>query len=342
MSATWQRIALALGVPPAASGSRCALCGSSPYARAGSTRDLLGVGWSDWGLMADRSGASLCAGCVALISGKPGRVPPPLRLRNLAVVDGVYSTPDTAQMWDLLTAPPAAIEVLSWATSKQKQHHLHAGACTPTRLAVGSDHGTIIVEPNRIVALTAALLALRTSVKDKPLVSRTEILSGAYSTATITRAGARRWADAEAVIAPYRGTPLLALLVAHCPAVPLDPSQEPFHTMALDQTDHDCLALLDALAGGSQLRVTDGKGFWGGIFARRLQRHAHRPFADFVARCMQDLEVSAVGDSAAQLAAIVQGWSAETEAAVMQRIADRAMLLVALTFDARKARKEAA
>lgn len=332
-------IAAAAGVPLDPSGWTCALCGPTPFARAGSTRDLLGVGWSDWDLMADRTGRSLCAGCVTLISGKPGRIPPPLRTRNVAVIDGTLHLPDWSAMWPLLTEPPAGLTVLSWATSKQKQHHLRAGLSAPDRLVVGADDGAIVLRPARHAALLTALLCLRAGDADKPRCTRTEILSGQYAPATIMRLGARQWRDAESVIAPHRGTALLELLVAHCPVTSATPTQES-DLMALDPTDDDALLILHALQVGAQLRHDDPKAFWGGQFVRRVERHAHRALPDFLARAMRDLGVDAMGDPASTLASVARDWDAARHEAVMRRLADRAALLVALTYDARKARKE--
>jgi hypothetical protein len=338
------QIATALGIVPEPPGCCCAACGPSPFPSAGPAHRVLGAGWSDWETMYDRGGRLLCTGCQAILGGRPGRVPPPLRMRNIAVIDGALSLPDWAALWALLTAPPPGLTVLSWATSAQKHHAMHARLSTPEHLVVGSDHGPIDVRPAWIADLAAAILTLRAGPDGKGRVSRAEILSGAYAPATIMRVGARAWQMAEAAIAPHRGSLLLDLLVACCPVTPLpDPTED--SAMALDAVDHDCLAVLAPLAQGSALRQSDPIAFWKSLFVRRVVRHTHRSLADFIARAMADLGVDGVGEPAAALATIAETWPPEREAATMRRLADRAPLLVALTYDARKtttARKEPA
>jgi hypothetical protein len=332
-------LARAAGIAEGA-GCWCACCGASPFDRAGPLGKSLGAGFSDYALLEAPGAPDLCAGCQRLLGGRPGDTPPPLRTRSVAVIDGALALPDYVAMWALLTDPPSGLALLSWATSKQRHHWLSAEPSTPTHLRVGSDTGTIDLRPARERALVAALLTLRRAdAKGHAWCSRDAILSGHYSAPAVARA-AQAWADAEAVVAPHRGSPLLALLVAHAPALPAA-TPDPDPTM-LDPTDQLAADLLGHLARDSGYRVNHGKEFWGGVFARRVQRHAWRPLPTFVARMLADLEVAPHAPGAQAALGVVRDLPDGEARAVMRALGERSPLLVALAYDAHVRARDAA
>jgi len=333
----YHHIAAACGIP-ALGPSLCALCGPSPFAAAGFTRDVLGVGWSDWHLMADRSGREFCAGCCRLTKGKPGSEPAPLRSRSFCVRSGVYRQLDRATFYETLCTPPEDLEVLSWATTGQRHHHLHAGWCDAVRLRVGSDDASIQVDVLAVQSLVEALSVLRAGPKAKAVCTRDEILTGRYRPATIAALGAARWRAAESAIVSWRGSPVLRLYVEHTPVVDV-----PIFTRedaVIDPVDQQIVELLSALSLQSRRRQSDPIRFWGSLFLRRVQRHAHRDLPQFLSRMMQDLEVEPSGAAARAVTHTITTVDAQSAQEFMQHVADRAPVLVALTYDARQTRKE--
>lgn len=342
-----QTLARALGVAddPAGVGSRCALCGPSPFPRSGPVARGFGVGFSDWDACEDPAAPDLCAGCARLLAGRPGDEPPPLRTRTVAVVDGAIVLPDAATVWGWLLEPPPALTVLSWAVSRQRPHWLYAEACTPERLGVGSDGGTIGVEPAHDGALGAAVAALRAcepgDPKQRAWCTRDEILSGRYRAATLAGRAAR-WRALEAIVAPRRGDPALALFLAHCPVGPVSTSIPPITEVpVLDPLDLEAAQLLAALAQDSHYRQTEGLQFWGGVFARRVQRHAGRPLAAAVSRLLEDLRVPPASPGAQAAIERLRALDTPAQQAVAQRLRERTTLLVALAFDAVRAARDA-
>jgi len=326
------RTALALGISTGA-GCQCASCGESPFDVAGKSQDILGIGWSDWHLMANRSGAVICTGCHRLMRGRGGDVVFPLRLRSFAVIDGVFVPHDRKQMWATLLHPSPGIEVLSWATSAQRQHHFTAERSTSGHLRIGSDDAVIPVSPLRMRPLVAALCDLRSGPAAKAACTRAEILSGEYRPSTIAALGAARWSQAEAQIAPWRGTAALQLYVEHCPVsdAPLSPPPP-----MLEREDERAIALLGPLARSSQFRNANPIQFWSSFFLRRVQRHAHRPLPQFLTRIMQDLQVEPTGEAARVVDETLRTLDASEQDALMKRIHQHTPVLIALTYEARK------
>lgn len=331
-------LARALGVSNGA-GSRCACCGDSPFDRAGPAHRVLGGNFADFGSLIAPDASDICLGCQRILAGRPGDTPPPLRTRSLAVIDGELHLPDYAAFWSLLTDPPNALTVLSWAMTRQRHHVLHAELSTPTRLRVGSDGGTIDVRPARDRCLIAAILRLRRAdAKGFGWCTRDEILSGHYRASAIAQA-AHAWAESEAVVATVRGSPLLGLLVAHAPILP-DSTSRTDDTM-LDPIDQTAADLLGHLARDSGYRVSHGKEFWGGVFARRVGRHAWRPLPAFVARMLVDCEVAPHAPGAQSALGIVRELDEATARDVMRRLTERTSLLIAIAYDAHAQAKAA-
>ncbi|MFM1991301.1 MAG: hypothetical protein RJA99_4258 [Pseudomonadota bacterium] len=330
-------IAHAIGVPPG-DGCRCFVCGDSPFRSAGSWQKALGVGFSDWDCCEDRYADDVCEGCLRILSGRPGDDPPPLRTRTIAVIDGALSLPTIEETWSLLRSPPAGLQVLSWAVSKQKHHALYAELSTPSCVRLGSDSRTIDYRPERDDLLVEAVLRLRGGdEKGRAWFTRDEILSGYYPPPKIARS-ASRWAEAEAVILPRRGDAVLSLIVSHAPVTAADQHTEDLMT---DDIDNRVVALLAALAQDSQHRRRDGLAFWQSLFLRRIQRHSGRPFAAFAARMLDDLAVEPHSAGARAVAEQVAVTRSDDEIALMQRLRERPVLLLALVYQSHQLAVEA-
>ena len=114
-------LARALGIQSGA-GCRCAVCGDSPFAAAGPRAVVLGGNFTAVGDLADRDAPHVCAGCARLLAGRPGDDPPPLRTTSFICIAGALRPVRVADLWQVLTAPPAGQFVTSWAVSR-KTHH---------------------------------------------------------------------------------------------------------------------------------------------------------------------------------------------------------------------------
>lgn len=319
-------VAAALGIATGQQ-SLCACCGDSPFPRAVRAEVKLGHGFADFGLLCAPNAPDLCAGCVAILAGAP---PHTLRMYSIAVIESQLRRLSFDEMWSILTAPPAGIRVLSWATSGQRHHVLHAETSSPALLRIGSDAGTISVIPERDAGLVTALLALRSGRrKDKAIFTRGEILSGDYRAHSIAAFGAQEWAQHESTISQRRGDPALALYVAHCPVTP--PLTFTTDDM-IDDTDQTAIKLLSALAQSSTMRATDGLVFWGTTFRRRVQRHSARDLPVFVSRMMSDIGVEP-HTPGAQLAVQIASLPEPEAIAVSERLRTRPEILIALSYE---------
>lgn len=87
------KVALACGSRPGR-GCHCAYCGASPFDAEKLLRDVSEAVRS----VRVFPGDTICLGCADLLSGKPGRVPPPLRMRNVLVVGDKISHPKTTEL----------------------------------------------------------------------------------------------------------------------------------------------------------------------------------------------------------------------------------------------------
>jgi len=316
-------VARSLGVTPE-QGCECAVCGESPYLLSGrSVRKT----FADWDFL--RGHERLCDGCEAIMGGKPGRQPPPLRTISF-VADGERLQPlDRAGMWPLLRRWPVGT-VVSWARSRQKHHVLSAGVVTEDELPVGSDHGTVRVRRPDLVVLSAVerLLSVR-------CFSRAEIVTGRYRADRIAAFGVTLWRDLERVVAQYRGRGIVDLACWCAPGSEHRPEQQR-REQVLPRTDLLAVDLLGAIARASERRRNDGLAFWGGWYQRRVDRFARLPLADCVSRLLGECAVPPSSDEA-QLAArlLAELSDADTEA-ISAALRSRSQLLIALAFDRRK------
>lgn len=142
-------MASALGIAPGG-GCLCAFCGPSPFGAAGlacaGAKGALSGNFTEWQTL--RPHPEVCKGCAGLLGGHPSREPRPVRLLNLAIVDGEISRPTSAELLRLVLDPPGSC-ILSWATSNKKHHWRHAGLSSPELVQLGSDAGTIRYRPRQ-------------------------------------------------------------------------------------------------------------------------------------------------------------------------------------------------
>ena len=330
-------LALALGVKPGKEGSPCAIAGQSIFDRKTPRAQALKT-LGDHDLLAINSPAMfVCAGCMELLGGKPGRDPPPARMRSLLLVDNEITYLDRAGFYNLLLTPPEDRFVLSWASSGKKNHWIHAGWSTAQRLRIGSDDGPIDYIPTLHRKVIEALRQLRSgATKLKPAFTIAQVTSGDYPAARITAFGAHDWFDLERVIAPVRG-PLLDLL-AWC--IPVLPRQEERgeREMAIDPNDQQAADLLGEIALGSQRRVEEGLQFWGGYFRRRVERFAPQPLATCVSRLLDECQVSSA--TSTRVVGMLRGYDEKATQATEGALRRRGALCVALAFDYVKTERE--
>jgi hypothetical protein len=334
MNLALHKIAAALDVPTADSWTDCALCARSPFGRSGLVRDRMGASFSQWAILARPECSDICAGCVRILAGKPGDQPPPLRLASCAIIEGQLRILNVAGVWDVLSAPPDTPFILSWAESKKKHHALYAGVSTAERMLIGSDSGQIEYRPSQHVDLLNAVIALLAgdAAKKRPSFGRSTIVRGDYSAPSIQKFGPEAWLRHESVIAPCRGSSLLALICAIAPVTQLIPSQE---MGMIDSADRDAAMLCGAIARGSSVRQSDGLMFWTGYFRHRVARFSRLPLRDFVSRMMDECRVDASQAAVRELVEMLSGWSAEHTSLVEESLRRRPGLVVALAYDFR-------
>lgn len=321
-------IAEALGVAGDGEGSRCSLCGDTPYPSAGRL-SALGEKFSAHAQLADPAADSVCRGCERLLAGRPGSKPPPLRTVSFLVHGGAMRELRTADFWPILTAPPAGAFVASWSVSRQVHHWLHARISTHDLLRIGSDHGTIEYRPDRDGALLDAVQSLLYSpTGTAPLLSRRSILAGDYHPSAMSKFGLARLRDLDRIVAPRRGDPLLPLLVA---CAPVHSNHQEDNAM-IDPADQQAARLLACIAASSDHRRKDGKAFWSGFFRHRVERFKDLDLAQFISRMLD--ECSCSGQDAVAAARMLREMPEETMRAVRAALCNRPALCVALSYDA--------
>lgn len=317
-------MAAALGVVPGR-GSRCAVCGPSPYGAVGPTSRVLGTNFTDHERLADSGAPDVCAGCARLMAGRPGDDPAPLRTVSVRCRVGTLTVLDQAAWWALLTGAEAldpAGEVLSWATSRKRHHWLRAGTSTPERWAVGSDEGTIVWTPDPRVP--AAVLSLRQIGATKGA-----ILSGHYP----PRLRSEHLATvgcAEDVLQDVRGYPVLDLIVWAAPSIDRSDQRPTEETDVIDPTDARAAELIARLVWGAEVRANDGKVFWAGYLLRRLRRFRRLPLASCVSKLIAECRVSA--QAATDAVAMLEAMDAEAVEQTEHALRDRTELIHALAF----------
>lgn len=323
------RIASAVGVGFGEDGSRCAICIDSPFDTAGPVKQALGPVFALHEHLADPGAGKVCGGCKAVLSGKPGRQPPPLRMVSFRLRPGRHLEFLThTDWWPIIRSGPEDGEILSWGRSKKKQHMLFAGFSGRGTWRVGSDDGQIIGRHSRMAV--EALESLRECG-----ASKAEILLGRYRPQRTAKFG-DEIERAENDIRELRHTPYMAWLLWALPSDPIK-RNERGNGMALGRHDRIAVNLLAAIAWNSSYRRMEGIQFWDGFFAGRINRFALRPLPDFAASLIAEAKVPAM--KAGEAARIVEGMDAADEEATMDAIRKRGAMLLGLVFDEMEARR---
>lgn len=254
-------IGLALGAVPDGVGSRCAVCGDSPFSSERPSSDVFGPGFVDFDLLADAAAEMTCAGCALMLGGKPSRENPPLRMGHFAVIAGVMERADGERMVEVLRGLEG-VEAVGWAVSRQKHASLRCGPCGAGVLLVGCDHGTIDWRPARDARLLDAVSALRAVFRAE------DVAAGSYAPHQIQALGVDVWKAAEAVVSAYRPSLHLDMATALVRR-PLVETKEALN-VAIPQEYRAAAELLAPLTQACALRTEDPIRFWSEILPRRL------------------------------------------------------------------------
>lgn len=309
----------------------CAVCGpGAPFAVAGKLA-VLGPLFSNQTAFACPTSPFVCAGCKALLSGRPGRQPPPLRMVSFRCPTDAPAIHEIAKTgwWDLLSDPDRPPEVVSWAESRKRQHQLHAGVSSRGEWRVGSDHGRI--EWSHDGCVMAAVYDLRAAG-----ASRARILTGRYHPSWRSKHAVLIYRT-DRVLDPWRGTRALVLICHAAPDLEAGKTTKEA-PMPIAPADQRAVDLLADVAQCADARVSDGLRFWGGFFEARVSRFARLPLMDFLSRLQTEIRAStssmgAVCDRAAAM-------SDEDAAAVMTALRQRRAAIVALAFESIKRRRK--
>jgi hypothetical protein len=297
--------------------SRCIVCGDSPFAEGRPVSDLFGSSFTDFGLM-QGDGEVACQGCSAMLGGRPGGTPMPLRLGHFAVLGEDLARPTSVQLWALLYDPPEDLHAIGWTATRQRHASLRCGPCSPGLLMVGSEQGTIPWDVEQCRPLLDAVHALRAQA------SQDVILTGQYPPHVIATLGPL-WEPNEEVVRRWRPSMQLQMAVA------VTPRPEPKETEPMPMTESQTRAarIVADLASASAARKANALDFWGGLLARRLTVSASRQdLVQAVGDLMQRIQVSPllVSDTVDALR-----WMPEDEAAAtLREMRDRPLLIVAL------------
>lgn len=193
-----------------------------------------------------------------MLGGRPGSVPPPLKAAHFVVVDGQLLKPSGAELLPFVVSPPEGIQAIGWTANRKKHASLRCGPCSPLRVEVGTEDGTAAVDVAVARELAEVIAELRVRA------SQDEILSGVYNPANAYALGPRLY-ELEDRIASWRGTPVLALLVAlvRRPEAPAGEVE-----LELTQGQRDAGRILLLLGNGSPKR--DPIEFWKTLLPRRV------------------------------------------------------------------------
>jgi hypothetical protein len=331
-------LAAALGVEPG-TGCECAFCGPSAFSSAG---DLRSISDAVVALQRHPGADQICGGCKRLLAGKPGDDPPPLRLRSLLWVEGGgLSYPTRDELRAVIAAPPPGPHVVSHAVSRKKHHVLHAGLSDARLQRWGTDDRMVHVYPeehDRVLQDIETMLAWH---------SRTEVDLASYSAPRISAQG-RDWFDVEDRLRQYRGTQVWTLILIPLARKPERGTAPPAQAKSLDPFDlfaeYDMIDRIDALASGmladiagaSGYRAERGLDFWRGFFARRLERHAHRPLAELASRLMADCQCSTTSPDVARVIEALSTITDDDAAAVLVALRTRPALLISMAYSERR------
>jgi hypothetical protein len=214
---------------------------------------------------------------------------------------------------------------------------MHAGVSTPECQLIGSDCATIVHMPGEHAELRAAVRGLLAGDDPKrPAFPRSTIVEGTYHPARIREFGPPRWAQFEAVIARYRGDPVLELIAAAAPVLPADPAET--EADMIDHHDAEAAELLASIVRGSERRKNAGLEFWSGELRARLERVRRLPLADIVSRLGDACGVP--GSALAEAVSRVRAMSKDEQQSVQRAFRERPKLIEAIAFDVQRQRRE--
>lgn len=261
-------LAAARGVTPGA-GCDCVVCGASPYDVGRPAGGLLGPGFTDFDALRSPHSEHACEGCCSILGGKPGSVPMPLRMGHFAVVDGELLRPSGEELLALLVDPPAGLTVIAWTATRKRHASLRCGPCADGLLMVGAEQGTIAWD----VAEGRALVHAATTLRQH---ARTEhVATGQYPPHVILALGAA-WEPAEAVVARYRPSLTLDMVVALVRRPDTLTTTEEA-SVPISEIHRRAGSLLLAIGRASADRDADAIAFWATLFPRRVAAAADRP-----------------------------------------------------------------
>lgn len=310
--------------------SRCAVCGPSPYASGRPTKAVLGPNFTDYDLLTDASAPDVCGGCAAMLGGKPGSVPMPLRMGHFAVVDGELLRPGIAELVELIYSPPAEIQAIAWTATRKRHASLRCGPCSPDHLMIGTETGTVAWDVAEGRTLIDAVAALRASA------SQEVILTGQYPPHVVLALGAA-WEPAEAVVSRYRPSPTLELAVAL--ARRPESTDTPEAAMPISEPYRRAADLVLCVGQSSTVREGDPIAFWAHLLARRLTSAAQRPtLLAMVGRLAQDIR--AQPSLMADAVAMIEDMTEEQAAEVLRLCRDTPLLVIAFARQISRERYE--
>lgn len=322
-------IASARGIKPSPSGSVCVICGESPYAVGRPAAGLLGPNFTDYDALQSPDAPDACEGCCAVLGGKPGSVPMPLRMGHFAVVDGELLRPDSAELLALLIDPPAGIQAAAWTATRKRHASLRCGQCSPDHLLVGAETGTIAWDVAAGRRLVEAVSTLRASARQE------HVLSGEYPPHVILALGAA-WEPAEAVVAAYRPSLLLDMAVT---LVRRPESTTTETSMPIAESERLAGELLLSIGQASTLRDADPIAFWATTFPRRVAAAGSRAtLLDAAGWLAEKVRVnpSGLGDALA----VIESLTPEQSTQMLALWRDRALLSVAFARQISRERYE--
>ncbi len=303
--------------------STCMVCGPSPFPAGRRADEVVTPTFSDREWIAGVNAGHVCAGCTALLSGRPGDDPPPVRTLHLLAVPGEplhALTP--SQLGAAIVAPHPGEHVLVWATTRQRHAVLRAGVSRPGRLLIGADDGVIEVLDEHRPVIDAVMRLLAGFRRDA-------VCSGQYAANHVAAYGAARWRDDEALVAPHRGTLLLDLLCATLPKGEAATTEE---EPMLTSSDLDAIKVLTKLALASDMRTHDGIAFWRAAYLHRIRRYSAQPISDFVAKLGADISVRPTSAPMLELVQWLTPMPQVRLAAISTAIRERAAVLVSVAF----------
>jgi hypothetical protein len=313
-------------------GSRCRMCGTSPFDVAGKAESVFGIGFSDWAWVTDAAAPDVCTGCAHLLGGRPGDDPPPIRMWSFTLADGVLNLCRPKDLWRWLVEPPDGNFLVSWATSGKIPHWIRARWSTKDLILVGHDRETVEYRPEKDRALLDAVHQLLYSPTGTgPLLSRAAIKDGTYHPKSTATFGTAEWASLEATVARYRPSLLLDLVCACAPLFTERARKE--EEGVIDNLDMLAAKLLAHIAEGSDMRRNDGKLFWGGFFRHRVERFRRLPLPDLVSRLLGECQVPAMSTAGQAAAKLLQEFDESMQDSVATSIRERPDLVVALVYD---------